>query len=212
MKIAEFIDMLYPVIIYHCETYGYKTPRIMMAQAIVESWVGNGISTLGRKYHNYWGMKCGSGWKGKSVNLKTKEEYTPGVLTDIRQNFRVWDSVEEGVSGYFQFIGYNRYKDAKNATTDLEYITALKKGGWATSTKYIEACMNRLRNVPVDWKPSTSIPNTPIVSVDSSLDGVAHEVIRGVWGNGLQRKNRLRLAGYDPDKVQARVNEILKSL
>lgn len=42
-----------------------------------------------------------------------------------------------------------------------------------------------------------------------SIDTLALEVIRGDWGNGQDRKNRLERAGYDYTAVQRRVNEIL---
>ena len=38
---------------------------------------------------------------------------------------------------------------------------------------------------------------------------VAREVINGNWGNGQERKNRLRAAGYDYGIVQNIVNKIL---
>lgn len=39
---------------------------------------------------------------------------------------------------------------------------------------------------------------------------VAKEVINGKWGNGVDRVNRLKIAGYNPDAVQKEVNRILK--
>lgn len=42
-----------------------------------------------------------------------------------------------------------------------------------------------------------------------SVDEVAREVIRGEWGNGSDRRQRLEAAGYDYDTVQNRVNAIL---
>lgn len=42
-----------------------------------------------------------------------------------------------------------------------------------------------------------------------SIDIIAQEVINGKWGNGNDRKNKLIKAGYDYDKVQAKVNELL---
>lgn len=42
-----------------------------------------------------------------------------------------------------------------------------------------------------------------------SVDEVAREVIRGEWGNGSDRRQRLEAAGYDFDAVQDRVNAIL---
>lgn len=43
-----------------------------------------------------------------------------------------------------------------------------------------------------------------------TVDELAHEVIRGLWGNGTDRKNRLTAAGYDYYAVQRRVNELLR--
>jgi hypothetical protein len=42
-----------------------------------------------------------------------------------------------------------------------------------------------------------------------SLDTIAKECIAGKWGNGTERKKKLKAAGYDPDAVQDRVNELL---
>ena len=50
-------------------------------------------------------------------------------------------------------------------------------------------------------------PNKDTTS--KSVDTLAHEVLAGNWGNGSDRVNRLRAAGYDYDAVQNRVNEIL---
>lgn len=47
------------------------------------------------------------------------------------------------------------------------------------------------------------------VTQSKSVDTLAHEVLSGNWGNGSDRANRLRAAGYDYDTVQNRVNEIL---
>ena len=46
-------------------------------------------------------------------------------------------------------------------------------------------------------------------SVRKSYEDIAKEVIRGKWGNGVDRKNRLTKAGYDYAKVQAVVNKML---
>ena len=43
-----------------------------------------------------------------------------------------------------------------------------------------------------------------------SIDTLAREVIAGKWGNGATRTNKLLAAGYDPNAVQKRVNELLK--
>ena len=47
------------------------------------------------------------------------------------------------------------------------------------------------------------------VSTLKSIDEIAREVIRGDWGNGADRKNRLTSARYDYAAVQSKVNELL---
>lgn len=46
--------------------------------------------------------------------------------------------------------------------------------------------------------------------VQKSVTEIAKEVISGKWGNGVERKQRLTLAGYDYKKIQAEVNRLLK--
>ena len=45
---------------------------------------------------------------------------------------------------------------------------------------------------------------------DKTIEDIAKEVIAGKWGNGRERKERLTAAGYDYNKVQAKVNELMK--
>lgn len=51
----------------------------------------------------------------------------------------------------------------------------------------------------------TTKPNAP----KKDLVIIATECIRGDWGNGEERVRRLRDAGYDPEEVQKKINEIL---
>ena len=140
----QFIKEIAPIIQRYAKQYGYKVASPIIAQACIESAFGT--SSLGFKYHNYFGMKCGSSWQGKSVNLATKEEYTPGTLTNIKANFRVFDSMEEGVEGYFIFISLKRYSNLKEATTPKEYLEMIKADGYATSSTYVNtnmSCINK---------------------------------------------------------------------
>lgn len=134
-RVEEFINTIAPLIVAEGKKRGYSVFSTVIAQAIIES--NSGKSILGYKYHNYFGMKCGSRWKGKSVNLKTKEEYTVGTLTTIKDNFRVYDSMEEGVKGYYDFISTKRYANLKESKTYVEYAENLKADGYATSSKYV---------------------------------------------------------------------------
>lgn len=52
-----------------------------------------------------------------------------------------------------------------------------------------------------------TINPTPI----KSIDVIAQEVLDAKWGNGAERKKKLTDAGYDYERVQARVNELIKT-
>lgn len=135
-----FIEHIAPLIQREGFSRGYSIVSTTIAQSIVEGACGT--SKLAKDYHNHFGMKCGKSWKGKSVNLKTKEEYTPGQLTDIRANWRVYDSDIEGVEGYYDFIDTKRYANLRDAKTYRQFAEYLKADGWATSSSYVNTLCN----------------------------------------------------------------------
>lgn len=197
----QFINTIGPIISKVAKERGYHVASPIIAQALCESRYGE--SSLGFKYHNYFGMKCGSSWKGKSVNLKTKEEYSKGTLTTIRDNFRVYDSMEDGVRGYFDFISSKRYANLKTAKTPREYLELIKKDGYATSFNYVATNLSYISKhnlTRFDFAPSPLKTN----------EEIAKEVIDLKWGVGLDRKKRLTDAGYDYATIQAIVNRMLK--
>lgn len=208
MKRQDFVEMIYPAIVRIAPMYGHVCPRAVMAQALTESWKGNGISYLA-KLNNFFGLKCGTSWKGKSVNLKTKEEYRVGTITTIKDNFRVYDTVYEGVKGYFDFVNTNRYSNLKGVSDPELYLKLIKQDGYATSSTYVQTCMKNLQYVPVNWN-EVEFPEENIIVENSVLDGIAREVIAGLWGTGEARKKKLRMAGWNYEQIQKRVNEIVR--
>lgn len=131
-----FIDRIAPIIRLEADKRGYNICSTIIAQSIIEGACGS--STLSRPpYNNHFGMKCGSNWKGPSVNLKTKEEYTKGTLTTIKDNFRVYSNDAECVSGYFDFISAKRYANLKTSANYMQFAEYLKADGYATSSSYV---------------------------------------------------------------------------
>lgn len=57
-------------------------------------------------------------------------------------------------------------------------------------------------------KPSPSSPD-PSTPTKKTIEQLAQEVLEGKWGNGPDRVRRLLKAGYNPEKVQARVVELM---
>ena len=139
MTKQEFISRIAGCVNKYAGAYGILVHSPVIAQAILES--GWGESVLAEKYHNYFGLKCGTGWKGASVNLTTKEEYTPGTQTSISDNSRVYSSMEEGVKGYFEFLQLARYQNLKGITDPKQYLETIRADGYATSSSYVKNCM-----------------------------------------------------------------------
>ena len=176
--------------------YNNLCPIAVTAQACIESNYGR--STLSKNYHNYFGLKCGKNWKGKRVSFKTSEEYTQGVHTVITADFRAYDSMEDGVKGYYEFVDTKRYANLKGITNPVEYVHLIKEDGYATSYSYVSNVLAVVNQI------------AGLCTKDKELDVIAQEVIDGKWGNGETRKSLLIMCGYDYDIVQATVNKILK--
>lgn len=214
----DFINKIGPIIAKHAKELGYKCASPIIAQAVCESAAGT--SGLSAKYHNYFGLKAGSQkkgsqgvWDGTVANLKTKEEYTPGTLTTIKDYFRVYKDMDEGVRGYFEFLCYPRYSNLKSASSPTEFIQMIMKDGYCTSTTYHKTCMGIIDKYDLtkfDWDVAHIVaPTTPKKPV-ADINAVARAVIAGKYGSGEVRKRNLENAGYDYAEVQKRVNEILK--
>ena len=137
--VQEFILQIAPLIVAEGKKRGYSVFSATIAQAIIESRHGESKLSQPPNY-NYFGIKCGSAWlkAGKpSVNMKTKEEYTVGKLTTINDYFRKYNSMADGVAGYYDFISTKRYANLKTAKNYIEFANYLKLDGYATSLSYV---------------------------------------------------------------------------
>ena len=73
-----------------------------------------------------------------------------------------------------------------------------------------EAMAEKVRASGFDaYIATTGAAAVPTQPKKKSIDEIANEVLKGEWGNGQERKNRLTDAGYNYSEVQNKVNEIL---
>ena len=109
-------------------------PETLLTQSIVES--NNGNSSLSKDYNNYFGIKAGSTWKGKSVNKRTREVFN-GRSTYINDNFRVYNSyfasARDAIRFYKTFSRYRFVTDSQDVEQQLRYIGM---SGYATAPNY----------------------------------------------------------------------------
>ena len=202
-KVAEKVRKYAPL-------YGICVYSPIIAQAIIES--GWGSSVLAKKYNNYFGLKCGSSWKGGSVNMTTREEYKPGVITNIRDNFRTYEDFDDGIRGYFEFINTSRYVNLKGVKNPEEYVRRLKADGYATSSKYVDNVLRVIRDNKLtrfdgngDGDMKKEELTGKVLSGNEIINILARRVIAGDYGVGFDRKKTL---GKLYPIVQKRVNEL----
>ena len=180
-----------PIIRAEADRRGYKICSAVIAQAVIEGKYGT--STLARPpYHNHFGLKCGSTWKGRSVNLKTKEEYTPGTLTTIKDNFRAYDNDEEGVAGYYDFISTKRYANLKNAKNYRQYAEYLKADGYATSSKYVQTLCDTVKKYNL-WQWDDKI----IPEYFPKYEGSTTSIVEALNSLGIDSSAEYRTAIYN---------------
>lgn len=195
-KQIQFCKDIASCINKYAEQYSIKCKVGVLAQAIIESNYGE--SVLSKDYHNYFGLKCGSYWTGRSVSLMTREEYN-GQSVKIKDGFRVYDSMDSGVKGYFDFINTKRYSNLKNIEDYRTYFTLLKADGYATSSSYVNTLCNIVEQ--------NNLEQFFVTTNTVDLNNIATKVIRGDYGNGNERKQKLESEGIDYNAVMSIVNQ-----
>jgi len=88
------------------------------------------------------------------------------------------------------------------------------RGGQPGDQTGREFLIRPYRNYP--WNKILRYPETPMKNQNAkkgkiSVEEAARNVIAGKYGNGDERKKKLKELGLDPDKVQKKVNKLLKS-
>ncbi len=150
-------------------------PSVKMAQMIIESSWGNGITA--KQANNFFGIKADAGWKGEKKQFNTPKDGKPVNY------FRVYKTPLESIKDHTAFLKSNsRYPKAGvfTATTPEEQITRIAKAGYAESGKYDKAIINLINayklkeldkaagltykdNYVPESSPSTSPANIPTV-------------------------------------------------
>jgi hypothetical protein len=101
-------------------------------------------------------------------------------------------------TGLVYKVDSNYFYTIEGNTSNADKVVA--NGGGVAKKKY---SISYYKNKALFGRPKYDV-------AQKSLDEIAQEVKAGKWGNNPERANRLRVAGYNPSIVQAKVNELLK--
>lgn len=146
-----------------------------------ESGYGSSAFWNQHRYNNNgrWGCNSNYSFKGFIYNPAVKDEPTPAP----KPSKSVDELAQEVISGLW---GNQPERQQRLEAAGYDYYA-------------VQARVNEI------LAPAPA----PTPKPSKSVDDLAREVIRGDWGNGQERKDRLTAAGYDYSTVQARVNEML---
>ena len=115
-------------------------PSLVVAMAIKES--GWGKSQLASKNHNYFGMKWTTKAGTKRVEYNTKE-FVDGKYITVKAKFRSYDTMEEGIDGFYKFItGYKRYANLIGEKDPAQACIKIQQDGWANAPTYATSLYN----------------------------------------------------------------------
>lgn len=166
MKAHEkaLIDMIAPIVVRKCKEHGWGIPSAIIGQACVESVKENSLSGLATTCFNYFGMKWTSGCGVEYKQYTATEQRPDGSYYQVPgTKWRKYNSVEEGIEGYFKFIeSYKRYKPVMAAKDYKEYATQIRLCGWATSLSYQNSILSRIQaNGLRVYDGADIVPTTP---------------------------------------------------
>ena len=147
------------------KSIGAPFPEVMAAQYAIES--GFGSSKRMAKDNNFFGVKYNERdakkFKENGINVKssgemeTQEQNTDGSFRTIKDEFFAFDTPADSFKAYVMFIENNpRYKEALKATTEEDYLRAIKKAGYATDDKYVDKILKIADGFNMSFRNPTS--------------------------------------------------------
>lgn len=195
----EYYKEMYPMALKAISKLGLQIPpELLLTQWGWESDWGSKVSGD----NNFFGIKANKGYKGDSKEVAT-HEYEDGKKVNIKDKFRSYDSLDDAVDDYVDFIKNNpRYTEAGvfDAKNSEEYMAALQKAGYATDPKYAEQILKQekitkkqiAKVVPPEEQEKLKAEQ-PTVAVTPATDTPEYDA----FGNVVNDK------GFDPDNKKA---------
>lgn len=137
-----FIAAIAPLIQKYAPLYHRNCASAIIAQACLESGYG---STTKAAHHNYFGLKYRTDGrvqvKHHTFTDGSQEQNADGSYTPITDTWYGFDTMGDGVIGYFQWTDIPHYDSCKNISDPQAYLEALKNCAYATSHDYVKNVM-----------------------------------------------------------------------
>ena len=142
MTKQEFIRAIALAVQKIAPEFGIAVYSPIIAQACLESAYGTSNKA---KYNNFFGLKYRDGrvscHKGTFTD-NGAEQSKDGSYESIVDAWYSFNTLEDGVRGYFEFINISRYSNLKGVVNPRTYLELIKADGYATSLKYVDNVYN----------------------------------------------------------------------
>lgn len=197
MTREQYIESYKHLAIQEMNQFGIPA-SITMAQALLES--NNGNSDLATKAKNHFGIKCNSGWQGKTYHMDddAKDEC-----------FRRYESIEESYKDHSIFLKRDRYTElfTYEITDYTAWAKGLKKAGYATNPSYAELLIKIIEDFKLyqldDSTYQQAIAQNPVFIVEEEEDSSMDTFF-------ADQKRKRKKTGIDPDSfvIEGRGHEV----
>ncbi|GAA5132045.1 flagellar assembly peptidoglycan hydrolase FlgJ [Thalassotalea piscium] len=128
-----------------------KVPfEVVIAQAALETGWGKKIIKTGdgESSNNLFNIKADKRWQGDKTHKETLE-FENGAMVKKREPFRVYQSIQDSVNDYINFLSSgDRYQAALKQVGNVEqFLQGLQGAGYATDPEYANKILGTLRTV-----------------------------------------------------------------
>lgn len=142
-----------------------------------------------------------TGWHVSGVAMSSLIKLVADVCKRNNIPKLVWSDSKDDRINHRNGCNMTVHRDYKNKDCPGAYLMS--------QMPYIADEVNKLLGASSSSSVSGVVPSTP--TPNKTLEEVAKAVIRGDYGNGSERKERLQAEGYVYSVVQEKVNELLGS-
>lgn len=209
--VNEAVD--YPVVYVQLDGKGDELGKQLAAaiEQTMETKQGARINTRKGNRGEYYGVLRGAAAVGTMGMILEHSFHTNTRSTEwLMDDSNLQKLAQREAEVIAKWFGISKKEESANAAVAVLY--RVQVGAYSNKAK-AEKMLAKVKAAGFDAfivMAEVAAAPEPEKPVAKSVDEIAQEVLKGKWGNGTERKERLTAAGYDYATIQKRVNELLK--
>lgn len=203
-KITEWYNRPWNCVLRHPDA----KVRAMIAEKAEKAALNNNIGYDMYQRYTFWVELQKVGYDPAKITTPCEADCSSGITAIVRSiGFEIGDKK-------LQNIPETTYtEDMKNnfEKAGFEVLTGQKYTKSQANLLRGDILLNHIKHCTTNLTNGSNYEEIQNDLNKLSIEEVAKQVIAGKYGNGEDRKKKLKAAGYDYDEVQKKVNELLKT-